>query len=78
MLKAINKNGKSLKIGDLVGFKCDVEQYGKIVGINKPSGMFSPPMVVLSNPNGFDGEYINGNTETTESIDDVWKDEWYC
>jgi hypothetical protein len=34
-------------------------------------------MVVLSNPNGFDGEYIGGNKRTTESVDDVWKDEWY-
>ena len=77
MKQVRTKDGNVLKVGDFVGFKCDIEQYGEIVDIKRPSGMFRPPMVVLSNPNGFDGEYIGGDTETTESVEDVGKDEWY-
>ena len=77
MKQVRNKDGKILKVGDFVGFKCDIEQYGEIVGIKRQSGMFRPTMVVLSNPSGFDGDYIGGETKTTESVDDVWKDEWY-
>ena len=76
MKQVRNRDGHILKVGDIVGFKCDIEQYGEIVDIKRPSEFFKPTVVDLSNPSGFDGEYIGGETKTTESIDDVWKDEW--
>ena len=76
MKQVRNKDGHILKVGDIVGFKCDVEQYGKVVDIIRPRELYKSSKVVLSNPNGFDGEYIGGDKQTTESIDDVWKDEW--
>lgn len=77
MKQVRNKDGHILKVGDIVGFKCDVEQYGKVIDIIRPRELYKSSKVVLSNPNGFFGEYIGGDKETTESIDDVWKDEWY-
>ena len=63
---------KKIKVGDHVEFKCDIEQIGKVVKIIKP--MFpKPTQVVISNPYGFDGEYIGGETETIEPIDRVYK-----
>ena len=70
-------NKKIIKVGDYVGFKSDVEQYGLITEIKKSKNVYCSYDVVLTNKNGFSGEYINGETKTTISINNVWKDEWY-
>lgn len=56
-----------VQVGDWVGFKCDIEQYGKIVKI-VGNDLF------LENPNGFDGEYIGGQTEYVEQAERCWSD----
>jgi hypothetical protein len=70
-MKAIVE-GKEVKVGDWVGFKCDIEQYGQIIEI-KDGGFLSPAVVlVLQNENGFDGGYIGGQTITEETADRCW------
>lgn len=61
----------TVKIGTIVGFKSDIEQYGKVTAI-KPRGSFYEFTVV--NENGFDGGYIGGDRETVVFSDDVWID----
>ena len=57
------------KVGDWVGFKCDIEQYGQIVKIERtPNG----ELFTLRNEGGFEGEYIGGDTETTQYASDCW------
>ena len=62
-------DGKTVKIGDWVGFKSDIEQSGQIVEI-KPSYMGHS--LVLENKSGFHGDYIGGDTITTELARDCW------
>ena len=54
---------RSIKIGDRVEFKSDVEQVGYVKEIR---GAF----VVLEG--NFHGDYIGGQTETTQSINRVY------
>jgi hypothetical protein len=62
--------GQTVKVGDCVGFKCDIEQWGEIVAIRKSaSGHWE---LVLENTNGFSGEYIGGSTKTVERASDCW------
>ena len=56
-----------IEVGDWVGFKSDVEQYGKIIAFRGSNG------VILENKDGFDGDYIGGDIETIVFTDDVWK-----
>jgi hypothetical protein len=63
--------GKTVKVGDVVGFKCDIEQSGKIIKITKCRYGCE---LVLQNDNGFIGGYIGGDTVTTESADRCWVD----
>ena len=58
-----------VKVGDWVGFKCDIEQYGIIKSIQRGRNT-----VILTNENGFDGDYIGGDTETLVSLDEIWLD----
>jgi len=62
-------DGQTVKIGDWVGFKSDIEQSGQIVEIKKSYMGYS---LVLENKNGFVGGYIGGETITTESASDCW------
>jgi hypothetical protein len=55
----------TVKIGDWVSFKADVEQVGKIKSIRGPE-------LVLVNDGGFQGGYIGGQTETTEFAERCW------
>ena len=64
-------DGKTVKVGDWVGFKSDVEQSGQIVEIKKSYMGYS---LVLENKLGFSGGYIGGDTVTTESASDCWVD----
>ena len=61
--------GKTVKVGDWVGFKCDIEQPGQIVEIKKSYMGYS---LVLENKHGFHGDYIGGQTITTEQARDCW------
>ena len=61
--------GKEVKIGDWVSFKCDIEQSGQIVDIKKS---YMGHSLVLENKNGFSGGYIGGDTVTTELASDCW------
>ena len=56
-------------IGDWVGFKSDIEQSGRIVAIKKT---YMGTSLVLENRNGFSGDYIGGDTITTELARDCW------
>ncbi len=66
--------GGRVKVGDTVGFKADVEQYGKIVKIIEPN--FSPTRFVLESfdGSGFEGGYIGGETRTVVDADRCWID----
>jgi hypothetical protein len=56
-------------IGDWVGFKSDIEQSGRIVAIKKT---YMGTSLTLENLNGFSGDYIGGETITTELARDCW------
>jgi hypothetical protein len=62
-------NGQTVKVGDWVGFKSDIEQSGQIVEIKKS---YMGHSLVLKNKNGFSGGYIGGDTVTTELASDCW------
>lgn len=64
--------GKQVTIGDTVGFKSDVEQYGRIVAIERSP--FGGVQLTLTNLGGFEGHYIGGQTTTKESADHCWVD----
>lgn len=63
------EDGKTASIGDWVGFKADVEQYGQIVSITRSWGAET---LTLTNPDGFDGDYVGGQTKTTIAATDCW------
>ena len=64
--------GKAVSVGDYVGFKCDIEQYGRIVNIKK--NYAGQIVLLLENLDGFDGDYIGGMTRTIELASDCWVD----
>jgi len=63
-------DGQEVRVGDWVSFKADIEQSGRVVRITE--GGFNRTRLVLENPNGFQGGYIGGQTETVEDADDCW------
>jgi hypothetical protein len=63
--------GQEVSVGDYVGFKSDIEQSGKIVEIKKS---YMGVSLVLQNNNGFHGDYIGGDTITTQLARDCWID----
>ena len=63
--------GQTVKIGDWVGFKSDIEQSGKIVDIKQT---YAGTSLTLENTSGFSGDYIGGDTITTELARDCWID----
>jgi hypothetical protein len=70
-MKIKNKYEEELQIevGDWVGFKSDIEQHGRIKSIQRGRNT-----LILTNKDGFHGEYIGGDTETLVWFEDVWKD----
>mgnify|MGYP003121790002 CR=1 FL=1 len=66
-MTARDAEGTEIKVGDIVEFKADIEQVGKVVKIDSYGGL------VIENENGFIGEYIGGDTRTTENADRVFK-----
>lgn len=69
---ARDADGNILKIGDIVGFKCDIEQSGRITGFS--SGGFLH-LVPLTDHGYFQGDYIGRDSETMQSSDRCWKEE---
>jgi hypothetical protein len=65
----VQVNGQTVNVGDWVGFKSDIEQSGQIVEIKKS---YMGHSLVLENKSGFSGEYIGGDTVTTELASDCW------
>ena len=59
-------DGQRVRVGDWVCFKSDVEQSGQIQAI------LSGNELVLTNPNGFQGDYIGGCLTTIERAQDCW------
>ena len=62
-------DGVTVKIGDWVCFKADIEQSGQILEIKSS---YMGPALVLENKSGFSGDYIGGDTITTELARDCW------
>lgn len=63
--------GKKVAVGDVVGFKSDIEQYGTVVAIKNAPGRPSMDILVLENAEGFEGEYLQG-TRTEELAANCW------
>jgi hypothetical protein len=60
-------DGRVVQIGDFVGFKSDIEQYGKIVEINGSN-------LLLKASSTFSGDYIGGEEFTTVHASSCWID----
>lgn len=61
-----------MRVGDVVCFKSDYEQCGRIVAI-KQSVMGSKVFVLeATSPEGFGGDYIGGQDRTQELASDCW------
>ena len=60
--------GQRVQVGDWVSFKSDIEQSGRIEAI------LSGNRLVLTNPNGFQGDYIGGLETTVQRAVDCWLD----
>ena len=68
MVQLQTKDGPmDIRVGMSVGFKSDVEQYGRVIEIRGHT-------LVLENTNGFSGEYIGGQTRVSVSARDIWVD----
>ena len=59
-------DGQTLKVGDYVSFKCDIEQGGTIYKIE------GNRLFLQAGPNGFDGDYISGAETTVQMAQDCW------
>jgi hypothetical protein len=64
-------DGQTVTVGDVVCFKSDIEQSGVIVEIKKS---YMGHSLVIENKHGFHGDYIGGQTITTELASDCWVD----
>ena len=60
-----------VKVGDNVAFKSDIEQWARIIEIKKT---YAGVALVLENKHGFSGDYIGGETITTQLARDCWAD----
>jgi hypothetical protein len=71
-MQARNKNGevKRVNVGDHVEFKSDIEQGGKVIDIT--TDVRGRVVFTLQNLNGFQGEYLRGETITVELSTDCW------
>ncbi len=68
-MKTATVDGQTVTIGDWVSFKADIEQSGQIVDIKST---YMGKALVLENKTGFHGDYIGGQTITTEEACDCW------
>ena len=69
-MKITNKWDETFEVnvGDWVGFKSDIEQSGKVKQIQSRGAL------IVENKNGFDGDYIGGDTEVLIGFDHVWQE----
>ena len=74
MRDTINIGNKEVKLGDPVAFKCDIEQYGILRKIEQVPHQRHIYILTLENEYGFSGEYIGGDTTTTQFADRCWVD----
>ena len=68
-LNSIKINGSIIKLGDVVEFKCDIEQCGTVKKIIRRSYGYD---LVVTDEFGFSGDYIGGQTEATIAADEAW------
>jgi hypothetical protein len=68
-MKTAKVEGQTVAIGDWVGFKADIEQSGQIIDIKST---YMGQALVLENKAGFHGDYIGGDTITTQEAGDCW------
>ena len=66
----VTVEGQPVTIGDCVGFKSDIEQYGEIVFMHR--NLNGHWMLTLENTNGFIGDYLRGETRTVQRAEDCW------
>lgn len=66
MNQAKDADGNIVKVGDLVEFKCDIEQVGKVIAISRS---WSGRVDFTLESDGFIGEFIGGETQTTMEAD---------
>jgi hypothetical protein len=62
-------DGQEVTIGDVVSFKCDIEQSGVVVAIKKT---YMGTSLTLESKHGFSGDYIGGEITHTELAKDCW------
>ena len=65
------------KVGEHVGFKCDVEQYAKVVKVTQARNWCGDPKVVYTveaPPDGFCGQYIGRSDFHEVDHDDTFDD----
>ena len=62
-------DGQEVTVGDVVCFKSDIEQSGVITAIKKTVYGTS---LTLESKWGFSGDYIGGDTVTTELASNCW------
>ena len=60
--------GKTVKVGDYVSFKSDIEQGGTIYLIK------GDRLYLQAGPNGFEGDYIGGAETTVQLASECWLD----
>jgi hypothetical protein len=63
-------DGQQVTVGDVVSFKCDIEQSGVITRIK--TDMMGRKVLVLENQHGFQGGYIGGEVVHTELAEECW------
>ena len=59
----------TVSVGDVVGFKDDIEQSGTVVAIEKRRYTI---VLVIENGWGFSGEYLQGETIARKDLCDCW------
>ena len=73
-VRSIDDDGNDIlvpvEVGDVVGFKCDVEQCGRIASIKFMNHCY---VLGLESESGFHGEYIHGAKKHLEVATDCWK-----
>ena len=62
----------AVKVGDSIGFKCDVEQYAEVVQINTTT--YGLTFTVKAPPDGFSGSYVARSDFVDVRADDAWID----
>jgi len=71
-MQQTNVEGGVVKVGDYVSFKSDIEQSGTIIKIYRAQQSFGMVMLDIENMDGFEGNYIGGQTHTTVMANDCW------